>query len=159
MRDSGYSRFPLCRGSLDNVIGMVYAKDLLSRYLSGQPIDLTARVRQPIYMPEGRSALEMLERFRTSRVHVALVLEEYGGVEGLITLRDLMEGIVGQILSAGEVSSPGAVQRSDGSWLVDGDYGDAWRVLGSASLEGQSWGMRRGGDDVACWMHSVRGTR
>ncbi len=122
VRDSGYSRFPLCRGSLDNVIGMVYAKDLLSRYLSGQPIDLTARVRQPIYMPEGRSALEMLERFRTSRVHVALVLDEYGGVEGLITLRDLMEGIVGQILSAGEVSSPGAVQRSDGSWLVDGDY-------------------------------------
>ncbi|MBN1260067.1 MAG: HlyC/CorC family transporter [Anaerolineae bacterium] len=122
VRESGYSRFLVCRGALDNVLGLAYAKDLLARYLSGQAIDLTKGLRQPIYVPETMPALDILTRFRKSRVHVALVLDEYGGVEGLITLRDLLESIVGQLMSAGEVTGPTVVARADGSWLVDGDY-------------------------------------
>lgn len=122
VRTTGYSRFPVCRGDLDEVVGIAYAKDILARELSGEPLDLETTLREPLYVPEFMPALEMLERFRDSRVRVALVLDEYGGVEGLITLRDLIEGIVGNLPSAGAVTSPEAVRRADGSWLVDGDY-------------------------------------
>lgn len=122
VRESGYSRFPVCDGTLDQVLGMIYAKDLLARVLSGEPLNLAQGLRQPLYVPETMPALEMLEQFRRSRVHVALVLDEYGGVEGIITFRDLLESLVGQIASAGETGSPTAVPRPDGSWLVDGSY-------------------------------------
>ena len=122
VRESGYSRFPVCDGALDDVLGMVYAKDLLARVLTGQPLDLTRDLRQPLYVPETIPALEMLEQFRRSQVHVALVLDEYGGVEGIITFRDLLESLMGQIASAGEIVGPSAVSRADGSWLLDGDY-------------------------------------
>jgi putative hemolysin len=122
IRDSGYSRFPVCRDSLDDVQGMAYAKDLFSRQLAGEPLDIARGLRRPLYVPEGMPALELLDRFRNSETHVALVLGEYGGVEGLITLRDLMEGIVGQIASMGAVRSPRAVSRGDEAWLIDGDF-------------------------------------
>lgn len=122
VRESGYSRFPVCDGALDDVLGMIYAKDLLARLLAGQPLDLTQGLRQPLYVPEIIPALEMLERFRRSQVHVALVLDEYGGVEGIITFRDLLESLMGQITSAGEMAGPSAISRADGSWLLDGSY-------------------------------------
>ncbi|NMC02952.1 MAG: HlyC/CorC family transporter, partial [Chloroflexi bacterium] len=78
VRESGYSRFPVCDGTLDKVLGMIYAKDLLARVLSGEPLDLAQNLRQPLYVPETMPALEMLEQFRRSQVHVALVLDEYG---------------------------------------------------------------------------------
>jgi putative hemolysin len=122
IRDSGYSRFPVCRDNLDNVVGMAYAKDLLSRHLTGEPLDLSVELRQPLFFPEGLPALEMLERFRDSEVHVALILDEYSGVEGLITLRDLLEGIVGQLPTPGPMEAPSAVPRGEDAWLVDGNY-------------------------------------
>ncbi len=136
IRDSGYSRFPVCRGSLDNVQGMAYAKDLLSRHLAGEPLDIARELRRPLYVPEGMAALELLDRFRNSETHVALVLGEYGGVEGLITLRNLMEGIVGQIASMGAVRSPRAVSRGEDAWLIDGDFpaDDLRQLLDERSL-------------------------
>lgn len=122
VRESGYSRFPVCDGTLDKVLGMIYARDLLARVLNGEPLNLAQDLRQPLYVPETMPALEMLEQFRRSQVHVALVLDEYGGVEGIITFRDLLESLVGQIASAGETGSPTAVSRPDGSWLLDGSY-------------------------------------
>lgn len=122
VRESGYSRFPVCDGALDNVLGMVYAKDLLARVLAGKSVDLFQGLRQPLYVPETIPALELLEQFRNSRVHVALVLDEYGGVEGIITFRDLLESLMGKIASAGEMVGPMAVSRADGSWLLDGSY-------------------------------------
>ncbi len=122
VRESGYSRFPVCDGALDNVLGMIYAKDLLARVLAGEPIDLALNLRQPLYVPETIPALGMLEQFRRSQVHVALVLDEYGGVEGIVTFRDLLESLMGQIASAGETIGPAAVHRADGSWLLDGSY-------------------------------------
>lgn len=122
VRDSGYSRFPVCDGALDNVNGMIYAKDLLARVLAGKSVDLSQGLRQPLYVPETIPALELLEQFRNSQVHVALVLDEYGGVEGIITFRDLLESLMGQIASAGGIVGPTAVSRADGSWLMDGSY-------------------------------------
>lgn len=136
VRESGYSRFPVCDGALDKVLGMIYAKDLLAHVLAGETIDLRTGLRQPLYVPETVPALGLLEQFRRSQVHVALVLDEYGGVEGIITFRDLLESLVGQIASAGETAGPTAVQRADGSWLLDGDYavGNLETLLGAIEL-------------------------
>ena len=135
VRESGYSRFPVCDGALDDVLGMIYAKDLLARFLTGQPLDLTQDLRQPLYVPETIPALEMLEQFRRSQVHVALVLDEYGGVEGIITFRDLLESLMGQIASAGENIGPSAVSRADGSGLLDGHYSVAKLECAMGSFE------------------------
>jgi len=122
IRTSGYSRFPVCEGQLDDFLGLAYTKDLLARQLTGQPLDLRVGLREPLYIPEGMPLLDMLERFRSARTHAALVLDEYGSVEGLITMHDLVEDIAGDIRSAGPTEGPSAVQRADGSWLLDGDY-------------------------------------
>ena len=122
LKGSGYSRFPVCRNGLDNVMGMAYAKDILARLLDGRELELDAGLREPLYIPETMPALEIMQRFRDSRIHVALVLDEYGGVEGLITLRDLLEGIIGELPTVGMTEGPKAVQRADGSWLIDGDF-------------------------------------
>src|SRR5215831_18123220 len=81
-----YSRFPVAQGSLDNVIGIVQTKDLLTRYLGGAKTDLKENLRPPLFVPEGLRALKLLELFKKSRTHLALVVDEYGGVEGLVTL-------------------------------------------------------------------------
>lgn len=118
--ESVHSRFLVAQGTLDNVLGVVHAKDLLARALAGQPIDLAALARQPLYVPESMRALQVLELFKQSGTHIALAVDEYGGVQGLVTPSNILEAIVGDIPSAGELGEPQAVQREDGSWLLDG---------------------------------------
>jgi putative hemolysin len=115
-----YSRFPVANGSLDNVIGIVQAKDLLTRCLEGDKIDLKASLRPPLFVPEGLPALKLLEMFKKSRTHMALVIDEYGGVEGLVTLNDILEDLVGDVASVDMPEEKQVVQRPDGSWLIDG---------------------------------------
>jgi putative hemolysin len=117
---SHYSRLPVCDRHPDNVLGMVKAKDLLSAVLSGKPLDLRASLRQPLFVPESMTALRLLELFRESRSHVALVVSEHGSVEGLVTLTDVLEAIVGDLVPPGGQADPLAVRRDDGSWLLDG---------------------------------------
>lgn len=118
---SAYSRFPLCRGSLDEVIGVVYTKDLLSDCLAGRPLDLIAKNRKALTIPETIPVLKSLESFKESGIHIALVIDEYGSLQGLVTLNDILESIVGDIASHDQKEEkPGAVRREDGSWLVDG---------------------------------------
>ena len=117
---SGYSRFPICQGSLDNFLGVVRVKDLLARALSGQPLDLRAALRQPLFVHEKMRALAVLELFKKSRTHIALVIDEYGEIEGLLTLNDILEAIVGDVPNVGAAPQPQIVQREDGSWLIDG---------------------------------------
>lgn len=118
--ESGFSRFPVAQGSLDNVLGVVKAKELLNRSLTEQTVDLKAAMRQPLFVPESMPALKVLDLFKRSRTHIALVVDEHGGLQGLLTLNDLMEAIVGEIPLAGEEAEPHAVQLDDGSWLLDG---------------------------------------
>lgn len=117
--ESHYSRFPVVRGDLDDVLGVVKAKELLGRCLSGQALDLRASMRQPLFVPETCSALQLLELFQRAHTHVALVIDEYGAVEGLVTMNDVIEAIVGDMPAAGGTRSY-AVKREDGSWLLDG---------------------------------------
>jgi putative hemolysin len=117
---SGYSRFPICQGSLDNFLGVVRVKDLLAHALGGQPLDLRASLRKPLFVHEKMRALKVLELFKESRTHIALVIDEYGQIEGLLTLNDILEAIVGDLPNVGAVLEPQIVKREDGSWLIDG---------------------------------------
>jgi putative hemolysin len=118
--ESNYSRFPVCRGRLDEVLGVAKAKDMLAHCLGSGQLDLQAVMTRPLFVPESRSALQVLEVFKSSRTHMALIVNEYGSVEGLVTTNDILEAIVGDILPANQQAECYAVQREDGSWLLDG---------------------------------------
>ena len=117
---SVYSRFPVTQGGLDHVIGIVQSKDLLDNLLSGKPLDLLGSLYPPLFVPESMPALKVLELLRHSKVHIALVIDEFGGFQGLVTLFDILELIVGEIPESGERSNLEVIQREDGTWLVDG---------------------------------------
>lgn len=118
--DSIHSRLPVAVGNLDQVVGIVQAKDLLGQALTDERIDLQAALFPPQYVPESMETLKVLEIFRESGVHIALVIDEFGGLQGLVTLQDIIEGIVGDLPAADEVNDPEIIQRADGSWLMDG---------------------------------------
>ena len=117
--DTDHSRFPVCRGGLDDVIGFVHTKQLLAQSLRGQAIDFTQHLQEILYVPETLTGMELLENIRSSNTQIALVLDEYGEVQGLITLQDLLEAITGEFASPDDENS-WALQRDDGSWLLDG---------------------------------------
>jgi putative hemolysin len=118
--ESGFSRFPVCKGGLDTVLGVVRAKEILAGILCDEAFDLKRWLRPPLYVPENALALKVLETFKKSKNHIALAVDEYGVVAGLITIYDILEAIVGDIPSVDETEEPMAVQRKDGSWLLDG---------------------------------------
>lgn len=114
-----FSRFPVARGGLDHILGFVRARDLLNQCLSGQPIDLGAALHQPLFVPESMTALQVLELFQQSGSHLALIVDEYGGIQGLLTHNDLLEDISGYA-ATGSPAPPPVVRRADGAWLIDG---------------------------------------
>jgi putative hemolysin len=116
---SDHARFPLVDGSMDNVLGIVNARQLLSRVAHGGVPDLQHLMQAPLYVPETLTGMELLENFRSSDVHMACVIDEYGEVQGIVTLKDLIEAITGEFQSRNPETS-WAVQRADGSWLLDG---------------------------------------
>ncbi len=118
--ENPHSHFPVGHDSLDNCLGIVRMKDLVSAQLFGNPVDLQQILRTPLFIPESTRALSVLETFKQTGVHVALITDEYGGVEGLVTLNDLVEAIVGELPTAEELEEPPILQREDGSWLLDG---------------------------------------
>ncbi|NTU48284.1 MAG: HlyC/CorC family transporter, partial [Syntrophobacteraceae bacterium] len=117
---SRYSRFPVSQGRLGNILGVVHVKDLLNRSLLGQPFDLKPCLMQPLYVLESMQVLKVLEAFRESGNQMALIVDEYGTIEGMVTLNDVLEAIIGDIPSLDAVEQPRVTQRGDGSWLVDG---------------------------------------
>ncbi|KST69641.1 hemolysin family protein [Mastigocoleus testarum] len=117
--DNGYSRYPVCQEELDNVLGIIPVTDLLARSLCGESIDLTIGLRQALFVPENTSGLKVLELFKQTGTHMALVVDEYGVIQGLVTLNDVMTEIVGDV-PAFDDEEPQAVQREDGTWLLDG---------------------------------------
>lgn len=118
--ENHYSRFPISDESLDQVLGVVKAKDMLAPCLSDEEMNLYSVMKTPLFVPESRSALEVLELFKTSATHLALVVNEYGSIEGLVTTNDILEAIVGDIAPANPQFETQATQREDGSWLFDG---------------------------------------
>lgn len=118
--ETPYSRFPVGRDSLDDCLGFVRVKDILNCQWSGQPINLESLVQPPLFVAESTRSLNVLEMFRESGTHLALITDEYGGIEGLVTLNDLMEAIVGNIPNDDEIEEPQIIERADGSYLLDG---------------------------------------
>jgi putative hemolysin len=116
---SGHTRFPVCRGSLDDVLGVLNAAKLLQPLASGQTLDIHAHMAPPVFVPETLSGMELLEHFRVSRTDLVFVVDEYGAVQGVITERDLLEAITGEF-GAPSDEDAWAVQRADGTWLLDG---------------------------------------
>ncbi len=117
---SHHSRFPVCDDSIDRVLGIVEAKDLLSSSWSDEPFDLRAVMRAPVFLPETMPALRALEKFKQTGNQSALLVDEFGGIEGMVTLIDMMEAIVGDIPTLEEIAEPPVVRREDGSLLVEG---------------------------------------
>jgi len=122
--ESRRSIFPISSGELDDFIGVVQAKDILSLMFSEENFDINKIVKEPLVVSENLETLELLREFKENQeyVHMSLVVDEFGSVEGLITLNDLLEGIVGDIPGIDEEDEPQAVQRTDGTWLIDGRY-------------------------------------
>lgn len=118
--ESGYSRYPVCQGGLDNVLGVLPVTDLLARSFTGQPMDLTVGLRQPVFVPESTRGLKVLEMFKQTVTHMALVVDEYGVIQGLVTLNDILIEIVGDVPSVDDQDDPQVIRREDGSWLLDG---------------------------------------
>ena len=116
------NRFIVADGRVDNVVGVVAAKDLLDQVLSGQPLSVAGALRRPMVLPDNLSALDALERIRQDPLGLALVMDEYGSFEGVVTASDLLEAIVGELgVPDIETSAGGtAVERHDGSLLLDG---------------------------------------
>ncbi|MGC9966346.1 MAG: hemolysin family protein [Syntrophobacteraceae bacterium] len=116
---SRYSRFPV-RQKPGNIQGIVHVRDIAVRCLSGKPLDLKASIHKPIFVHENARALRVLELFKESGLQMALVVDEYGTVEGIITLTDILEGIVGDIPSEEVIDEPQIVRLQDGEWSVEG---------------------------------------
>jgi putative hemolysin len=114
-----HSRYPVCRGGLDDVLGLISAQHLLTQVARGGQIDLNEGLQPPVFVPETLSGMELLEHFRGSSVQMVFVVDEYGVVQGVITLRDVLEAITGEFVTE-ESEDAWAVQREDGSWLIDG---------------------------------------
>jgi len=114
-----HSRFPVCRGGLDHVLGVVEVKALLPQVLAGRPMDLTTSLQEPVFVTESMSALKALELFQRSRTALVLVVDEYGSIQGLLTPSDLLEELVGEI-ALGDAARPESVRREGDSWILDG---------------------------------------
>ena len=118
--ESGRSRFPVCRGSIDDVMGIVQAKDLLDWALAGRSFDLRAVIKEASVVPESADAFQILDLLKRSPIHMALVVDEYGSLLGVVTATDVLETIVGELAGPEGPAMPEVVTREDGTWLVDG---------------------------------------
>ena len=122
--ESKRSIFPIAKGELDDFMGVVQSKDILAVLFENKEMNLEKIVKNPIVVPENLESLELLKQYKENKeyVHMALIVDEFGSVSGLITLNDLLEGIVGDIPGIDETDDPIATQRADGTWLIDGRY-------------------------------------
>ena len=119
LHESEHSRFPVIAGGWEEVLGMASAKMLLGQMLRGETINLRANLVPAVFVPETMNGTDLLASFRTSSVHSAIVVDEYGDVQGMVTLHDLLEAITGEFHTSDREDS-WAIRRDDGSWLLDG---------------------------------------
>ncbi|HMC92592.1 MAG TPA: hemolysin family protein [Allosphingosinicella sp.] len=120
--EAGHSRLPVYEESLDSVVGMVHVKDVFAVQVAGAPApeDISALLRKPLYVPESMGVLDLLARMRAERVHLAIVVDEFGGTEGLVTIEDVVEEIVGEIEDEHDEEAPGLlIMVDDGIWDAD----------------------------------------
>jgi magnesium and cobalt exporter, CNNM family len=119
IRNSPHEQLLVCQGTVDQTLGIVLKKDLLDQALDEAPLDPMALIREPLVVPEGMPIFPVLEQFKKQPVRLALVVDEYGGLEGVVTQTDLLEAIAGDLPDAVD-EEPDIVEREDGSLLMDG---------------------------------------
>lgn len=141
VRTSGHSRYPVCRGQLDELVGLVATAELAEWLGDPEAGELAARVRAPLIVHESTRILRLLELFRESKMHFAVIVDEHGSIEGIVTPSDILTAIAGELPEAAREEVPDAVARDDESWLVDGRMAidDVERLLGLGNM--------RSGDD------------
>lgn len=142
---SGRSNFPVYESDLDNMIGIVSVKNVMARMVKGNTINIKDLVTRPLFVPEAVTVLRLLELFKESGVHFALIIDEYGSIQGIITLHDILEAIVGNVHSFGEPVEMPIVTMKDGSWLIDGDtpIEELKEALSVNSFPGEEYGYYR----------------
>jgi putative hemolysin len=118
--ESTYTRIVVCRDSLDHIVGILRTADILKDALAGNPLAIEQALRPPLYVPEGVSTTHLLENFRKARQQCALIVDEYGELQGLVTLTDVLTSIVGELPTSDIIEEQDIVVREDGSWLIDG---------------------------------------
>lgn len=116
--NSNHSKFPVCKGGTDNIIGFIYTRDILKAVFSGVNVDFN-NIEKVVYIPEMLTSVELIDQFRENRLEMIFVVDEYGTIKGLITLKDLLEVVTGDFAPESEHDSY-AIQRADGTWLFDG---------------------------------------
>jgi putative hemolysin len=141
VRTSGHSRYPVCRGQLDELIGIALTGDLAEWLGDPESGELATRVRAPLVVHESTRILRLLELFRESKVHFAVIVDEHGSIEGVVTPVDILTAIAGELPESASEEAPEAVMRDDQSWLMDGlmPIDDVERLLGAGNM--------RSGDD------------
>lgn len=129
---TGYSRFLVCRGEIDEIAGMVRTRDVLDMLMRGEALDLARCMVEPMVVLDSTPVISLLDLFKNARIHMAVVVDEYGSMVGIATMTDVVEVIAGDLPEHWEDDNEEAVQREDGSWLVDGmmDIGDFENALG-----------------------------
>lgn len=132
LQNRTYSAYPVCDGKIDDVLGIVRAKDLLTHALASDGLDLQPIMRPALFVPESVQALNVLDRFKQSAVHLALLVGEYGGIQGIVTLNDIVEEVFGDV----DREKPYIKHEADGGWLMDGQtpLDELQRVLSGLSL-------------------------
>ncbi len=120
IRASGYSRFPVARGDMEEILGVIHAKDILNASFEGHSLSLKPVMRAPLIVPDTTPVLRLLDQFKQAGQHIAIVVDEYGSVEGIVSITDIIESITGGLPGRGQDATDKPVKRQDGSWLFDG---------------------------------------
>ncbi len=120
IRASGYSRFPVARDDMEEILGVVHAKDLLNASFDGHTLSLKPVMRPPLIVPDTTPVMRLLDQFKHAGQHIAIVVDEYGSVEGIVSITDIIESITGGLPGRGQETTDKPVRRTDGSWLLDG---------------------------------------
>lgn len=116
-----HSRIPVYKDTIDNIIGFVHIKSLMVKYLKGERIDLNELLLEPLRVPQSAEINDILRTFKKRKIHFAVVMDEYGGVDGIITMEDILEEIVGEIWDESDRRQVPIVDRRDGSYIIDGN--------------------------------------
>ena len=117
--ESGHSRIPVYRESIDNVVGVLYAKDVLASLIAKKEFEISGIMRKPFFVPETKKIDSLLREFKRRKVHLAVVLDEYGGTSGIVCMEDIIEEIVGEIQDEYDNEAESCVQLGPESWLCD----------------------------------------
>lgn len=119
--DSQYSRYPVYREDIEEIVGVLHDKDIMGTLIRGEELHLEQIIRPPVFVPESKKVNDLLKEMQRTRNHMALVVDEYGGISGLVTTEDLLEELVGEIEDEHDAGESNRIQlQPDGSWLVDG---------------------------------------